>query len=120
MIFKVLGLPPTHYEALARCIIDGLHTVVAATFLLDERTITDLLRSEYLGTVAVVGRGEELDRLLAVERVLITDENICKYDQIVARKVMLSDMHEPVEVRLLPAMQDTANYHIFYEIMGGV
>lgn len=33
---------------------------------------------------------------------------------------MLSDMHEPVEVRLLPAMQDSTNYHIFYEIMGGV
>jgi hypothetical protein len=33
---------------------------------------------------------------------------------------MLSDMQEPVEIRLLPAMQDAVNYHILFEIMGGV
>ena len=120
MIFKVLGLPPVHYEALWRCILDGLHSVVAGAFLLDASTLTDLLRGEYGRAVAAVGRGEELDRLLAVERVLISDENICKHDVITARKVVVSELAEPVEVRLLPAMQDAVNYQIFYEIMGGV
>ena len=80
MVFKVLGLPAGHYEALMRCFIEGLHTLVVGTFLLDASMLTDLLRGEYSGAVAVVGRGEELDRLLAVEQVLITDENIYKYD----------------------------------------
>lgn len=93
---------------------------MVGSFLLDASVLADLLKGEYLGVMALVGRGNELDRLLAVEQVLITDENICKYDQIIPKKVMLSDIHDPVELRLLPAMQDAVNYHILYEIMGGV
>lgn len=120
MIFKVLGLPSGHYEALMRCILDGLHTIVVGSFLLDAHMLADLLKGEYLGTISFVGLGSELDRLLAVEQILITDENICKYDQIVPKKIMLSDMHEPQDVNMLPAMPETVNYYIFYEIMGGV
>lgn len=73
MIFKVLGLPAGHYEALMRSIVEGMHIVVVGSYLLDATMLGDLLRAEYLGTISLVGRGHELDRLLAVEQILITD-----------------------------------------------
>jgi hypothetical protein len=51
---------------------------------------------------------------------LIREENVCKYDEIVPRKILLKDMLEPVDIKLLPAMQERINYLILYEIMGGV
>lgn len=34
--------------------------------------------------------------------------------------MVVCDMHEPVEVKLLPVMQEKHIYSILYEIMGGV
>jgi hypothetical protein len=120
MVFKVLGLPPEHYEDLLHHIVDALHILIVISFLLDTNTLIELLKGEYLSALTVVSRGSELDRLLSVEQILISDENICKYDEINPKKIFLCDMHEPVEIKLLPAMQDTINYSILYEIMGGV
>jgi hypothetical protein len=43
------------------------------SFLLDVSMLTDLLKGEYSRAMTLVGRGSELDRLMAVEQILITD-----------------------------------------------
>ena len=85
-------------------IIDQLYTIIAASFLLDANILIDLLKGEYINVLNLVQRVEELDKLLSVEQIIITDENICKYDEIKPKKIVLCDIYEPVDIKLLPAM----------------
>ena len=120
LVFKVLGLPAKAYPELLSAMVECAHVLLVFSLLLDTALLLDLLQGEYLNAVSLVGVGEELDRFLSVEQLFITEENVCKYDRFTLRKVVLVDINDPVDAKLLPALHPPATYSVLHEIVGGV
>lgn len=55
-----------------------------------------------------------------MQQIFITEQNITKYDKINLRKAILADLHEPIDITLLPGLQPTLTYNLICEVMSGV
>jgi Cu/Ag efflux pump CusA len=105
LIFKIKGLPMGLFAPLATTILESLHPIMALTLLTDPLLLRSLLTASYLQVAGMLGTRQNVDRFLAVEQLFLNEESICKYDSLVPRKVVLIDLPEPVDIRLLPALK---------------
>ena len=120
MVFKARGIPSEHLPDLIVMMLQSGMTLVAFSLLLDCGLLTNILRGEYLKAKGLFGAEVELERLLSVEQLLLSEENICKYDKIRVEKVLLSEVEDPIELSLLPALEPSSNYAMVEEVLGGV
>lgn len=119
-IFKIKGLPPNHLLPLAQTILQTCQTLLCIFLFVDSSLIKDVLRGAYLKVANLLGNRKEIDNLLAVEQIFLTEESVCKYDKIVLKKVALADVRQPIDINLLPALKPEQIYSLLYEIIAGV
>ena len=103
-MFKSRGIP---HDSLPDLIVMYLQTamvLIVFSLLPDHHLLESLMRGEYLKAKGLIGVGVELEGMLSVQQLLISEENICKYDEIVVKKILLSEVQDPIDIDLLPAL----------------
>jgi hypothetical protein len=58
-----------------------------------------------------------LARLLSIKQILITEDNIYKYDKVNIKKFVLFDNFEPIDYNLLPALHNHPNANILTHLL---
>ena len=98
LIFKFKGTPPDLFVPVAKTIIENTQAVACLVLLLDASLLKCLLRGSYIQVVGMLNPRQNIDRLLSVEQLFLTEESICKYDKLKVCKVMLVDNSEPISI----------------------
>lgn len=80
LIFKLHNVAQNDYEQIFKAVFDSLHCVMVSARLFQGKCLMDFLRREYIKLTTSLSFNSELDKMLTVGQLFVTEENICKYD----------------------------------------
>ena len=72
-IFKIKGAPPDLFIPVAKIIIENTQAIVCLFLLLDASLLRCLLRGSYIQVVGMLSSRQNIDRLLSVEQLFLTE-----------------------------------------------
>ena len=72
LIFKMRGLSKGDIQGLAQSIIENMQTYLCLSLLIDKNLLVDMLRGSYMRVVNNLSNYKDVEKYLAVEKILLT------------------------------------------------